>query len=343
MKHKLKKFKTWHVKLINNFSKYEAQKLTWKEIAIEVDASWTAVETFVRRHKELFEKETLNQKWDALAEEMDNYNDRLDGFEAKVTSKPVEIVDTGHPHQGTHLVLGCVHVPFANEKILNGIYELMEDVKFDGISILGDFLDVNSLSSHDKGRFTAIPNLTLDMEYAAGNKVLDNFDNLLEENALKVFLAGNHCARVGKWNNDMQNAKTPLVLPDVALRLKERGYETKMNWMQDYFVLGEHLQLLHGIYYNQFCAKTHYDRLRKSCMFVHTHRIQTYVEGNGSAHNIGFLGDINSPAFGYAPRTMKSQWQNGFAITTIDEKGDYFIEQIIVCNDKFVYGGKIYG
>lgn len=290
-----------------------------------------AVRSFWRRNKELFGQETM-------AHEVIKFMDEIDTFLERKKA-----VKKGHPHEGTHLVLGCLHVPFTNQKILNSIYQLMSDKQFDGLHLIGDFLDMNTLSSHDKGRFTAVPNLTLDQEYEAGNKVLDNLDALLPEHALKTYLYGNHEDRWNRYMADMQAAKTPLISPENALQLTERGYATFTKWNKDFFVLGKHLELLHGEYYNVFCAKKHLDALRSSCVFVHTHRIQSYVEGNSAAFNIGWLGDKNSPAFGYAGRVQKSMWQNGLAVITIDENGDYFLEQVIVCNDKFVYGGKLYG
>lgn len=247
-----------------------------------------------------------------------------------------------HPHQGIHLVMGCLHIPFVNQKILNNIYQLMSNVKFDGIHLIGDILDLNTLSSHDRGRFTAVPDLTLDLEYEAGNKVLDNFDNLLKDGALKTYIYGNHENRWNRYMADMQAAKTPLKSPQEALGLDKRGYTTMTNWSEDYFTLGQHLELLHGTYFNVHTSKKHIDTLRGSVMFAHTHRIQTYIEGDTGGFNIGWLGNKNSAAFGYASRAQKAQWQNGFAVVTIDENGDYFVEQIIVCNDKFVYGGKVY-
>ena len=84
------------------------------------------------------------------------------------------------------------------------------------------------------------------------------------------------------------------------------------------------------------------DTLRGSVMFGHSHRIQSYIEGNQGSWNIGGLYDITSPAFNYADRTAKSQWQNGFALVYIDSNGDYYVNQIIANNGKFVYGNKVY-
>lgn len=250
----------------------------------------------------------------------------------------------GHPHQGLHLITSDHHVPFHNTKLMIGLYNLLSDIGKDlvGFHVIGDFLDLNSLSRHDVYKRTAIPGITLDTEYAEGNKVLDNFDALLPDSCWKTFLFGNHCDRANRWMADMQNAKTPIVMPDVALKLLERGYEVKTNWSQDFIKLGSHLELIHGNYLNTYCAKKHMDVLRGSVIFGHSHKIQSYIEGNQGGFNIGGLFDITSPAFNYASRAAKAQWKEGFALVYIDAEGDYYVNQIIANNGHFVFGNKLY-
>lgn len=245
---------------------------------------------------------------------------------------------------GMYLVLGCIHVPGHNVAMVNGITELLGDYRrgIQGLMLIGDFLDLNSLSGHDRSRFTAIPGLNLNSEYEAGNKVLDQFTEALTPKTEKVYLYGNHEDRWNRYMSDMQNAKTPLASPQEALKLDHRGFYTFTNWKSDYIKLGEHLELVHGQYYNTHCAKQHIDKFRGSVMFAHTHRIQMYVEGRTGGFNIGWGGDINSPLFNYAERGTKSQWQNGFAIVTVDEYGDYFVQQIFCHNNKFYFNNKKY-
>ena len=86
----MKKLKDWQICLIKNWENYTNN--TYRQIAEFCDApSDEAVRSFWRRNKALFEKETLNQKWDVLVEEMDAFE------AAKVTSKPVQIVDVNMP------------------------------------------------------------------------------------------------------------------------------------------------------------------------------------------------------------------------------------------------------
>jgi hypothetical protein len=246
---------------------------------------------------------------------------------------------------GMHILLGCNHVPFHNKKLHHGIRNLMRDYKYNikGFHLLGDFADINTLSSHDKGRFTAVPGLTLNMEYDSCNEELDLFEKELSKDVWKTYMYGNHEDRHNRWMSNMDNAKTPLLSPMDGMMLEDRGYHVKNKWSQDYFTLGADFQIFHGIYFSIHNAKAHLDKLRSSCAYVHTHRIQNYREGKMAAFNIGACADFTTPAFNYATRPMKAQWANGFAINMIDEQGRSNLTQIYVNPDgSFWFGGRLY-
>ena len=263
----------------------------------------------------------------------------------KTTKKSTIKSPPSIPNQvGMHILIGCNHVPFHNVEMHNGLIELIKDHKkqIKGFHLMGDFMDLNTLSFHDRGKFTSVPGLTLDQEYRAGNSLLDEFDAVLPKKAWKTYLYGNHEDRWNRWMHSTDNAKTPLMSPKNALSLDSRGYQTKENWSRDFFTIGKHLDIMHGIYFSIHCAKAHLDKLRGSCAFVHTHRIQSYIEGNTGSFNLGAGADFTSPAFNYATRPMKASWQNGFAIVMVDEDGSYHLTQIICRNGKFYFGGKEY-
>ena len=246
---------------------------------------------------------------------------------------------------GMHIMMGCNHVPFENKQLHKGIIELLKDYRRDikGFHLMGDFMDINTLSSHDKGKFTAVKGLTLDDEYDAGNVLLDAFEDALPNDCWKTYLYGNHEDRWNRWMSNMDNAKTPLASPTKGLNLIERGYQVKDRWSQDFFTIGNNFEIFHGIYFSVHCAKAHLDKLPNSCAFVHTHRSQVYREGQRAAYNIGSCADFNSKAFGYATRPMKAQWSNGFAINMVDSNGVSNVTQIHVNPDgKFYFGGKQY-
>lgn len=246
---------------------------------------------------------------------------------------------------GMHILMGCNHVPFHNKGLHDGVLNLIKDYKADvrGLHLLGDFLDLNPLSSHDRGKFTVIPGLTINDEYQVGSDLLYDFDNELEKDVWKTYLYGNHEHRYNRWMSVVDNAKTPITSPEDGLRLWQRGYNVKTSWDQDYITLGSDFDIFHGIYFSIHNAKAHLDRLRRSCAYVHTHRIQNYREGELAAYNIGTCADIKHRVFNYAARPMKAQWANGFAVVMIDAQGRVFLTQVYV--DKFghfYFGGKKY-
>lgn len=282
---------------------------------------------------------------------------RLGGFEVKTVDSSVEdflkrkkTINTFHTpkvseQEGMHILLGCNHVPFHHEQLHKSILALLKDYKksIKGFHLLGDFLDLNPLSSHDRGRFTAVPGLTLDDEYEIGNEMLDEFDKVLPKDCWKTYLYGNHEDRYNRWMKNMDNAKTPLVSPEIGLGLWGRGYNVKTNWSQDYITIGKDFDIFHGIYFNIHNAKKHLDTFGRSCAYVHTHRVQNYREGDIAAYNIGACANFSSKTFNYATRAMKNSWSNGFAINMVDANGNSHITQVVPDSDgHFFFGGKKY-
>lgn len=240
----------------------------------------------------------------------------------------------------TNLVLGCLHAPFHNKKMWRGILNLIKDVKFDSINLIGDILDLNSLSFHERGKYP-LDGITIQKEYKM-IKVFDEIDSVGKK-LKKRFVYGNHEDRYLRHQGIPDNHKILADAPEDYFRLRERGYEVKANWKDDFYKLGDHLEIFHGTFLGVNPAKRQLDKLKSSCMFVHSHRAGVYFDGNMASYNIGCLTDINSPAFSYAPRLTKRNWIMGFAVVTIDNNGDYYANMITGYRDKFYYNGKRYG
>ena len=246
-----------------------------------------------------------------------------------------------------YIISSDYHVPFHNKPLLKGMLELIQDLepKLAGFYILGDFMDINSLSFHDKGKMPINSTISLEYEYYEGNKVLDQLDNVLGNKIKKYYLWGNHEDRAKRHFNTVDGRKLGwgTLSPTTQLNLKERKYIVKEDWKEDYFKLGKFLELSHGQFTNIHTAKKHLDVFKASCMFGHTHRVQSFMEGNMMSFNIGHMADENTPAFSYASRSMKKLHLNAFAIVTLDSKG-YFYTNLVTCyNNRFYYNGKKYG
>lgn len=244
---------------------------------------------------------------------------------------------------GIHIVLPCVHVPFENKRIVDACLKIISELgnKVAGFHIIGDFLDMAALSSHDKGN---IGTITLDEEYEQGNDLLDRFEEVLPLECLKTYIYGNHEDRYFRYMRQVDNSKlgTALENPTQALDLYTRGYYVFEDWKNSVVSLGGHLDLFHGEFTNVHTAKKHLDTYRRSCAFAHTHRKQVFIEGNHGAYNLGSMADFGTKAFGYATRAMKDSWVNSFGVITIDSDGYFNVEIPTLYNNKVVFGGNMY-
>ena len=185
--------------------------------------------------------------------------------------------------------------------------------------------------------------INLCFEYREGNKILDRIDKAVGD-IDRSYIFGNHEDRYFRHIKEKDNAKYggALINPCEALYLHERGWEVKTDWQSDYFTLGKHLDIVHGVYTSIHAAKAHLDKTQHSVMFGHTHRVQCYHTGNKAAFNIGGLFDIKSKGFSYMPRFQRQLWANGFALVNVDDQGNFYAEQVNVWADKFLANGKMY-
>jgi hypothetical protein len=93
---------------------------------------------------------------------------------------------------GLYISIGCAHAPFHLAPAFKAVQQLLNDNKSQivGLVLAGDFLDMNSLSSHDKGR-KPLPGVTLDWEYKESEILLNDLLDPLATNIEKVFIKGN--------------------------------------------------------------------------------------------------------------------------------------------------------
>jgi predicted phosphodiesterase len=243
------------------------------------------------------------------------------------------------------IVISDVHRPFHNQKLWNKLLQLINDMgsSLYGIVIAGDYLDLYTLGSYNNESLANLSNITLQDEYLDGLQGIDEINSAFK-GAKKLFLFGNHEDRYFRHIKEKDNAKYggALINPIEALYLHERGWITKTDWQSDYFTLGKHLDIVHGVYTSIHAAKAHLDKTQHSVMFGHTHRVQCFHQGNRAAFNIGGLYDIKSKGFNYMPRFQRQLWANGFALVNVTDNGDFYVEQVNVWADKFLANGKMY-
>lgn len=242
------------------------------------------------------------------------------------------------------LITPDVHVPWHNKTLLRKICRLSIHEKIDELDIPGDFSDMNSLNSHQRGSLLKLKTTTLTEEYKQGNELLDGLCASVGKKAKKRFIYGNHEARYFGWLEDGDNAKVgeELTSPEEGLRLRERGFDVQTNWKDDSVKLGKYLELCHGNKTGKHTAAAALEDFEGSVIFGHSHRFQIYVTGKRAAYNIGFLGDKDSGGFNYMAASGRRKWVNGFAMVYILDDGSYRVVPVQCYNDSFVFNGRVY-
>ena len=241
---------------------------------------------------------------------------------------------------GRHLCISDLHIPYVDQELMLKLVRMIKDNKFVGLHILGDYLDLSSLSKYDLLKLNK--GVTLAEEYIIGNFWLDVLCEYLDKDAYKSYIAGNHELRFNKYMQNSEAAKLgkALISTKDGLQLKNRGFIVVEDYPDGYIQLGD-IQLIHGIYLNSNHPKTHIQKLRSSCMYGHTHQQLTYSENGLTAYNIGFLANKTAPIFSYSNRFEKANWKEGFAVINYHD-GKTFVEVVECKNGSFYYNGVLY-
>src|SRR5687767_11468612 len=116
-----------------------------------------------------------------------------------------------------YIVLPDVHAPWHNAKLLRKVCQLITDIRPHGLILSGDFLDLYSIASHNKGKVTH--GWDLKKEYNEGERVLGDILSAAKHTKERYFLYGNHEDRFIRWMQDVENAKLGKALgsPEEAL------------------------------------------------------------------------------------------------------------------------------
>lgn len=206
----------------------------------------------------------------------------------------------------------------------------------DEIILLGDFMDVSSLSAWDISKRRKMEGRRYEKECEEANRELD----FLQKYTKKItFIEGNHEDRVERYidfNPEMEG----LIEVEKKLHLKERGI--KYIPLNELYKVGN-MYFTHGIYINQYHAMKHLIRLGCNVCYGHSHSTQTAMMNMRmlKPHQAYALGCL----CGHSPDYMKgkpSNWINQFAIMYTGSKGNFNLYPINIINGEFIFNNKLY-
>lgn len=236
------------------------------------------------------------------------------------------------------IVCPDAHHPYVDKKAWNCFLSALKEVRPDVLVIIGDFVDLLSVSSHAK---KASDEKKLAKEIAAGNKALDQICALNIPRVVYIF--GNHESRLARYLNANAPELDELLTLEEKFRLKERGIE--------YVKYGDFLRI-GKMAFTHDVGRVGVNTARQSLQDFgdnicvgHSHRASTVYSGSveGKTHvglNVGWLGDYN--AIDYRNRhTAKREWQHGFGLVYQDKKGVSYCNFVPIINGSCIVDGKL--
>lgn len=230
------------------------------------------------------------------------------------------------------------HVPFHNKETWSACLQLIRDEQPDEVILVGDFLDVSSMSAHPPGGWEVSK---LSDELRAGKDAIQELRQAAGGAAIR-WLEGNHESRTKRTAQQRLSAVTDLLAIDKLLGLREMG----IQWVPEGKALKRgKLHYVHGYWTGDNHAKTHLAKLMwPGVAYGHTHRPQMYsfADGDGAvrvSYGMPCMCELSAEWL----RGQPSGWVNGFGVAYVNEETGYFnMYPVLVFDGKFMWHGKQY-
>lgn len=325
-------------------------EISVSDIAIELKTTYDAVKHAIRRYNLTHYRKRYNKDkassstTEKMLESIDDRNFEKAKKNAKLSwNVPKSKLSKKSQLKGwkTYLITSDFHIPYHNEPCIKSILNLMDDVRFDGHILNGDFMDLEPISHWTKNKKKTLEGRRLKEDYIIGNAILDEFDKRLPKKAEKHFLWGNH----EDWYNQFIEELPALEGfgdPNEELYLEKRGY--KVHIYNDIIKFGK-LSITHGIYASQNTAKKHVSELKTNILVGHVHTQEERYDCSEArelamgSYTTGALCDL-APSY---MRNRPHKWTHGFAILYVEEKtGFFFVDLKRIVRGRFIHNGKLY-
>jgi len=202
---------------------------------------------------------------------------------------------------------------------------------------LGDWFEFEYLASFNKENLRKLTEDTFEADYEVASGELDDWQSILGQDGLIMWLQGNHDRRVERLVERVP-ALEGLVEPEVRLSLRDRGVKHIREEDQPVKV-HEGRYALHGMYTSKYHATAHLQAFMESVIYGHMHAEQSYtmrrpLDGKQiKAQSIGCLTGLQ-PEWRHGKPTKHG---HGFALEDEDQLYVVGIE-----NGRFRWGGELW-
>lgn len=225
--------------------------------------------------------------------------------------------------------------------------------RWDGYLNIGDFLDFDCISSHNKDSLRAIEGKRILADYDAANAILDRHQKILRARNPKTRMAileGNHEQRMERYI-DANPQMEGMIEVEVGLHLKARRIEWIRSWSKgEDFTIGK-AHFVHGNYTNQYHPAKMAAKYGDSIFYGHTHDMMCHAIAAKLHPDKVIVGQSIGCLCEREQSYMKgrpSNWQQGFMVLfkLPDGKYTYYTPRIFdarfIGPDGVLYDGNDY-
>lgn len=234
------------------------------------------------------------------------------------------------------LVLPDIHIPNEDKLTLRAVERYMAAHKWDEVIYLGDFVDLNVISSHNKENLRAVAGQTLSKDYAAANAILDRHQKICP-GAKFTYLEGNHEFRTERYINANPQLEGSVEVP-IRLYLEQRGINWIPSWSEGYIYTRGKANFHHGLYHGRNHSRKHVEAFGSNLFYGHTHDVEQSAKvfhGENTTIIAQSLGCLCSYQQKYL-RGRPTNWQQAFATFYFRPDGFFNHHVTMIFNNAFV-------
>ena len=235
------------------------------------------------------------------------------------------------------IILPDIHMTDKTPKTYKVVKGFISQFKPDETIILGDFMDVASLSAWDYDKKRKMEGRRFLKEVDCANKELDYIQKYSKK---IIYIVGNHENRVDRYLD-----KNPEMEGMIDLLTVLKIHKRKIEWipLDKVYALGK-CNFVHGLYTNQYHAKKTLEAVGDNIVYGHVHQASSFfktakLQKPIMAYSLGCLGDL-------APEYMAGKWANwitGFGVMYYNtDNGLFNLYPINIISNKFIFNGVEY-
>jgi hypothetical protein len=271
--------------------------------------------------------------------------ERLRNTPPPTTTQPrMIVVGNCKPRPGKEvyrvIVTPDAQVPYHDDVSMKLVEKYVSHHYFDEWVDLGDFLDLDQISSFNKGKLRLLEGRNIADDYAIGNKILDRRIAALKKHnprAVYTALEGNHDYRIERLIDEQPQLKGLVEVP-VGLKFEERGIEFVRCYSEGQtYRLGEAF-FHHGLYVGGNHAKKMVESFGVNIFYGHVHDVSQHSKTSWGrdATVVGqSLGCLCIPDLQYM-KGNPHNWAQAFATFSFFPDGTFTYHVTRVVNHRFV-------